>query len=108
MGDSGAAQAIIGDGASLRAALAARCLDLTARWSFNNTFKSVMWIAVSLPKARAARPYVESMTKKVSAALVALVLGAATAWGASVGQLTLLALAGCGALLVVGCVQINQ
>ena len=74
--------AIIGDGASLRAALAARCLDLTARWSFNNTFKSVMWIAVSLPKARAARPYVESMTKKVSAALVALVLGAATAWGA--------------------------
>ena len=48
------------------------------------------------------RPYVESMTKKVSAALVALVLGAATAWGAGVGQLTLLALAGCGALLVVG------
>ncbi|KAH8075925.1 hypothetical protein JL720_10382 [Aureococcus anophagefferens] len=94
--------AIIGDGASLRAALAARCLDLTARWSFNNTFKSVMWIAVSLPKARAARPYVESMTKKVSAALVALVLGAATAWGAGVSQLTLLALAGCGALLVVG------
>ena len=94
--------AIILDGASLRAALAARCLDLTARWSINNTFKSVMWIAVSVPKARAARPYVESMTKKVSAALVALALGAATAFGCGVGELTLLALVGCVMLFGVG------
>ena len=66
--------------------MAARCFDLTARWSFNNTFKAVMWIAVSVTKARAARPYVESMTKKVSAAMVALALGAATAYGADVGH----------------------
>ena len=46
--------------------------------------------------------YVESMTKKVSAALCALALGAATALGADVGELTFLAIASCGALLVVG------
>ena len=38
----------------------------------SNTFKSVVWIAVDVPVARAARPYVESLAKKATAAVVAL------------------------------------
>ena len=47
---------------------AARAFDLAARWSVSNTFKSVVWIAVDVPVARAARPYVESLAKKATAA----------------------------------------
>jgi hypothetical protein len=43
--------------ASVETLAAARAFDLAARWSVSNTFKSVVWIAVDVPVARAASPY---------------------------------------------------
>lgn len=89
-------------GASVESLAAARAFDLAARWSVSNTFKSVLWIAVDLPVARAARPYVESLAKKATAAVVALVLGYLTTRGFNIAQLCALALISCALLTMVG------
>ena len=93
---------ILVDGASARSAFIARWIDLTARWSINNSFKAIIWIAVSVSKARAARPHVEATTKKVAAAVAALALGFAVNCGASVRQLTWICVGGCILLLSLG------
>ena len=89
-------------GASVESLAVARAFDLAARWSVSNTFKSVLWIAVDLPVARAARPYVESLAKKATAAVVALVLGYLTTRGFDIAQLCALALISCALLTMVG------
>ena len=63
---------------SIAAAFVGRMLDLTLRWSLNNTSKSMLWIAMPLRTQQRAKPWVEGTVKKtatsVTAATIALVL----------------------------------
>ena len=44
-------------------------VDLTMRWSINNTTKSLMWIATPRDQQVAAKPWIEGTVKKASGAL---------------------------------------
>ena len=63
---------------SITAAFVGRMLDLTLRWSLNNTSKSMLWIAMPLRTQQRAKPWVEGTVKKtatsVTAATIAIVI----------------------------------
>eukprot|EP00929_Paragymnodinium_shiwhaense_P075196 TRINITY_DN38437_c0_g5_i2.p1 TRINITY_DN38437_c0_g5~~TRINITY_DN38437_c0_g5_i2.p1 ORF type:complete len:1973 (-),score=521.92 TRINITY_DN38437_c0_g5_i2:49-5967(-) len=51
-----------------------RLVDLSLRWSINNTVKSVLWIAVPMNQAVQAKPWVEGTVKKLGTSFNAMVI----------------------------------
>ena len=56
---------------------AGRMLDLTMRWSLNNTVKSLLWIAVPVTEQQRAKPWIEGTIKKAGTSVTALAIAAA-------------------------------
>lgn len=52
-----------------------RSVDLTLRWSLNNTVKSLLWIATPRDHQIHAKPWVEGTVKKVTASVAAIAIG---------------------------------
>lgn len=64
---------------SIGAAFLGRTLDLTMRWSLNNTAKSLLWIATPRVHQEQAKPWVEGTVKKATASVTAIAIGV-TLW----------------------------
>jgi len=78
---------------SVSTTFAGRLVDLSLRWSINNTVKSVLWIAVPTTQAVAAKPWVEGTIKKLASASNALVISLVlVASGGSMDILSVLSL----------------
>eukprot|EP00928_Gymnodinium_smaydae_P028930 TRINITY_DN21929_c0_g1_i1.p1 TRINITY_DN21929_c0_g1~~TRINITY_DN21929_c0_g1_i1.p1 ORF type:complete len:1798 (+),score=323.48 TRINITY_DN21929_c0_g1_i1:125-5518(+) len=83
-----------------------RLVDLSLRWSINNSVRSVLWIAVPLSQALAAKPWVEGTVKKlastVSAAAISVALWAGKGhfWALSICSVIITS------LLLVCCVKV--
>ena len=59
----------------ISAAFVGRTLDLTMRWSLNNTAKSLLWIATPRVHQDAAKPWIEGTVKKATASVRSVALG---------------------------------
>ena len=56
-------------------AFVGRMLDLTMRWSLNNSAKSLLWIATPRAEQELAKPWIEGTVKKATASVTALAIG---------------------------------
>eukprot|EP00965_Chrysotila_dentata_P240181 6203563-Pleurochrysis_carterae.AAC.1 len=56
---------------------AGRVIDLTLRWSINNTVRSLTWMAVPSAQQLQAKPWVEGTLKKMTGSVVAALIGCA-------------------------------
>eukprot|EP00929_Paragymnodinium_shiwhaense_P021742 TRINITY_DN14103_c0_g1_i1.p1 TRINITY_DN14103_c0_g1~~TRINITY_DN14103_c0_g1_i1.p1 ORF type:complete len:1639 (+),score=459.90 TRINITY_DN14103_c0_g1_i1:68-4984(+) len=93
---------------SVGSTFAGRLVDLTLRWSLNNTVRSVLWIAVPTAQAVAAKPWVEGTIKKMGSAFNALVITVAlAASGGSMNVLSILSLSVTGTLFVI-CIRVYE
>lgn len=83
-------------------AFVGRMLDLTMRWSLNNSAKSLLWIATPRAEQEMAKPWIEGFVKKATGSLTAVAIATTLAiTGGSSEALALLsaviAAAACGA-----------
>ena len=83
-------------------AFTGRMLDLTMRWSLNNSAKSLLWIATPRAEQELAKPWIEGTVKKATASVTAVAIGTTLALtGGSTAAIALLsalvAAAACGA-----------
>ncbi|CAE8700293.1 unnamed protein product [Polarella glacialis] len=93
---------------SVGTTFAGRVVDLSLRWSINNTVRSVLWIAVPTAQAAAAKPWVEGTVKKLGSAFNALLIAATMyATGGSLVSLSILSLV-LTAVLFVCCVRVHS
>lgn len=93
---------------SVKTTFAGRLVDLSLRWSLNNTVRTVLWIAVPASQAAAAKPWVEGTIKKMGQAFNALVISVALVIsGGSLTSLSFLSMA-FSALLLLCCVRVYQ
>eukprot|EP00927_Polykrikos_kofoidii_P049112 TRINITY_DN43238_c0_g1_i1.p1 TRINITY_DN43238_c0_g1~~TRINITY_DN43238_c0_g1_i1.p1 ORF type:complete len:1725 (-),score=333.40 TRINITY_DN43238_c0_g1_i1:113-5209(-) len=92
---------------SVMTTFAGRLVDLSLRWSINNSVKSVLWIAVPQATAMRAKPWVEGTTKKLgtsfNALVISLILGAVGGMDSpnSITALSLCALVVTGLMFVI-------
>ena len=60
-------------------AFVGRMLDLTMRWSLNNSAKSLLWIATPRAEQELAKPWIEGTVKKATGSVTAVAIGATLA-----------------------------
>lgn len=81
-----------------------RCVDLSLRWSINNTVRSVLWMAVPVQQAVSAKPWVEGTIKKLGSTVTALVISLVLGLGQGrIDLLSWVSLAVTGLLMVCCC-----
>lgn len=91
---------------SIATTFAGRLMDLSLRWSLNNSVRTVLWIAVPPQQAAAAKPWVEGTVKKMGQAFNAVVITMALfVSGGQLSALSMLSLVFCSMLLVC-CVRV--
>ena len=93
----GGAALVLARPGAWRATFVGRVLDLSLRWSLNNTVRSVLWIAVPQRQAAASKPWVEGTVKKASTSITALAITAALRLGLDTPRLALLTVVVCAA-----------
>lgn len=77
-----------------------RLVDLSLRWSLNNTVRTVLWIAVPAAQAVTAKPWVEGTIKKLGQSFNAIVISVTLAiTGGSLAALSALSMIFSGLLL---------
>eukprot|EP00931_Biecheleriopsis_adriatica_P003676 TRINITY_DN105451_c0_g1_i1.p1 TRINITY_DN105451_c0_g1~~TRINITY_DN105451_c0_g1_i1.p1 ORF type:complete len:1618 (+),score=328.70 TRINITY_DN105451_c0_g1_i1:51-4904(+) len=92
---------------SVSTTFAGRLVDLSLRWSINNTVRSVLWIAVPNSQAMAAKPWVEGTVKKLGSAFNAVLITATLALtGQRLWSLSLLSMVLTG-LLFACCIRVH-